>query len=603
MLNSRKRKGSACISQSSSINGGYMNNIIKKMMTLLVVLLVAGVVSAAEMVTLKLKKLDGTEVTKEVEKPQYGGSITDLMRAGLGVWDPMGGRHIAHMTLPIFDNIWQMDWTRGSAGTGEARFTDVYPLWSYATGGVAEHWEFTDGNSIRLRMRRGIHFWNKEDVAQPHEQLATAYGREADAEDVAFAVNLNSTLWGQPYKAVPLDKRNVIIQWELANYTSMPQWWISVFAAVLPRELGELDRKDWKNALGTGPFIPSDYVSGGTTTFKRNPNYWDYDPLHPENRLPYLDGMKMVHFSGDWGAQVAALRTGKLDKIAPWYGVPHDYVIELSQTNPEVLHAPSSANVLHMPVRQDLEPWSDQRVRHAAMLAIDQQGIVDDFYQGNAEIVHNLTYKGQEPYYMTLEEKPSDVRELFGYNPEKAKQLLTEAGYPNGFDTEIVTAVFPEESEMFAGYLSAVGINAEIKVMDLTALENLLMKPGHMGMAVKDSGSPGLSPWHWLTFDLNATMPHVGHITDPSWDANFQDATSTADPEERLNKWKAINVTAMRNSWALFSVAYYPHNFWQQWLKNYNGEQGFSLNFWYTNKFLWVDCALKKEKSGRECND
>ena len=581
-----------------------MSTISKKMMTMLVVLLVAGAVSAAEMVTLKLKKLDGTEVTKEVEKPQYGGSITDLMRAGTTTWDQLSGRHISHTTTPIYDNIWQMDWTRTAAGTGEARFADIWPHYKYMTGGIAEHWEFRDGNSMRLRIRRGIHFWNKEDVVQPHEQLATAYGREADAEDVAFAINMHSSLWGQPYKAVPLDKRNLIIQWDPADYTSMPRWWVSFFTAMLPRELGELDRKDWKNALGTGPFIPSDYVSGGTTTFKKNPNYWDYDPLHPENRLPYLDGMKMVHFSGDWGAQVAALRTGKLDKIAVSYGVPTDYVVELSKTNPELLHTPSSPNQLAMPVRQDLEPWSDIRVRHAAMLAIDHQGIVDDFYQGNAQIVHNLTYKeGSDPYYMTLEELPADVRELFGYNPEKAKQLLAEAGYPNGFDTEIVTAIFPEESEMIAGYLAAVGINAEIKVMDLTAMENLMMKPEHLGMAVKDAGSPGLSPWHWLQFDMNATMPHVGIITDESWDANFRDAKATADPMERLNKWKAINVTALRNSWFLFSVAYYPHNYWQPWLKNYNGEQGFSFNFWHTNKFLWVDCAMKKEKSGRECND
>ena len=73
------------------------------------------------------------------------------------------------------------------------------------TGGVAEHWEFLDGNRIKSRIHRGIHFWNKEDVVQPHDQLATAYGRKADAEDVAFAINLNSSLWGQPYKAVSLD--------------------------------------------------------------------------------------------------------------------------------------------------------------------------------------------------------------------------------------------------------------------------------------------------------------------------------------------------------------------------------------------------------------
>ena len=239
--------------------------------------------------------------------------------------------------------------------------------------------------------------------------------------------------------------------------------------------------------------------------------------------------MKMVHFA-DWGTHLAGLRTGKLDKIAPWYGVPHDYVVELSQTNPELMHTETSANFWAMPVRQDLEPWNDQRVRHAAMLAIDHQGIVDDFYGGSSAIMTSLTYEGMAPYFMGLEDLPADIQELFTYNPEKAKQLLAEAGYPNGFDTELVTAIFQEEAEVIAGYLAAVGINTEIKLMDLTALENLLMKPGHKGFAVKDAGSPGLSPWHFLTFDMNATMPHVGHITDPTWDANFQDAKSTADP-------------------------------------------------------------------------
>ena len=125
-------------------------------MTLLVVLLVAGAVSAAEMVTLKLRKLDGTEVTKEVEKPQYGGSITDLMRAGLTVWDPMAGPHVSHTTAVLYDPIWQMDWTRGQSGTGETLFTDVKPSWSHMTGGVIEHWEFLDGTSMKIRIRRAF---------------------------------------------------------------------------------------------------------------------------------------------------------------------------------------------------------------------------------------------------------------------------------------------------------------------------------------------------------------------------------------------------------------------------------------------------------------
>ena len=107
-------------------------------------------------------------------------------------------------------------------------------------------------------------------------------------------------------------------------------------------------------------------------------------------------------------------------------------MVELSKTNPELLHAETSANFWAMPVRQDLEPWSDQRVRHAAMLAIDHQGIVDDFYGGNAEIVHKFDLQGaMSPlFYGTLEDLPADIRELFGYNPKKRNSSWPKPAIP-----------------------------------------------------------------------------------------------------------------------------------------------------------------------------
>jgi ABC-type transport system substrate-binding protein len=54
------------------------------------------------------------------------------------------------------------------------------------------------------------------------------------------------------------------------------------------------DVSDWRHQIGTGPFILQDFVSSSSATMVRNPNYWDKDPLFPENQLPYLDGVKQL---------------------------------------------------------------------------------------------------------------------------------------------------------------------------------------------------------------------------------------------------------------------------------------------------------------------
>jgi len=57
------------------------------------------------------------------------------------------------------------------------------------------------------------------------------------------------------------------------------------------------DLNDWHHAIGTGPFILKDFVSGSSMTLIKNPNYWAYDERHPENQLPYMDGLKILNHS------------------------------------------------------------------------------------------------------------------------------------------------------------------------------------------------------------------------------------------------------------------------------------------------------------------
>ena len=76
------------------------------------------------------------------------------------------------------------------------------------------------------------------------------------------------------------------------------------------------DAKDWRTIVGTGPFMLTDYVLDSSITFKKNPDYWRNDPKYPENRIPYIDEMRMLIFP-ELATRMAALRTGKVD----WVGV------------------------------------------------------------------------------------------------------------------------------------------------------------------------------------------------------------------------------------------------------------------------------------------
>ena len=79
------------------------------------------------------------------------------------------------------------------------------------------------------------------------------------------------------------------------------------------------DVKDWRNLVGTGPFEITDWVEGSSITWTKNPNYWGYDEKYPENRLPYIDGMKMLVIP-DVATRVAALRSGRIDVMAMFAG-------------------------------------------------------------------------------------------------------------------------------------------------------------------------------------------------------------------------------------------------------------------------------------------
>ena len=90
------------------------------------------------------------------------------------------------------------------------------------------------------------------------------------------------------------------------------------FVYIMPPEVIEQhgDVRDWKNLVGTGPFMLTDIVEGASLTYAKNPDYWGHDEKYPENRLPYVDEVTRLEIPEEATA-LAALRSGRIDFI-PW---------------------------------------------------------------------------------------------------------------------------------------------------------------------------------------------------------------------------------------------------------------------------------------------
>ena len=393
---------------------------------------------------------------------------------------------------------------------------------------------------------------------------------------------------------------------ELVDFSpnvTLESWIASIWP--IPREVVEEygHFADWDIVVGTGPWIPEDYVGDMSVSYVRNPTYWQYDPLLPENRLPYADRLTALVIVED-STYYAALRTGKIDLG----GVAWRKVESFKETCPEMLYKKSQLTTTHtISVRTDLEPFSDVRVRQACMLAVDQQTMAEEFYKGMALI---YTWPEQPAYtmgYTPPEELPEDILELYEYDPDRARELLTEAGYPNGFKTKLI--VYPtiddqESSLIFQEYLAAIGIDAEMEVPEAASYISMLYGGNYEGM---------ISCWwgnnfpadvlNWAEGGEPGSPYNFSNVVDPKSVEIGQLLDRTLDENERDSLLKEENLRHMRLVYNIILPTPVGEGFWWPWLKGYHGETDLGwpdeTGWGEIPKYLWIDQDLKYEMTGR----
>jgi peptide/nickel transport system substrate-binding protein len=585
------------------------------------IMVLAGCASSTETTTTKPSTTGPTTTTPKTTSPdkttpQYGGSVS-LMLGAEPTFDLIQlGKAWPH--LQSHEYLWDGDWTRGSAGGyGTKEFT-----WSESTnipdlnvGMVAEKISWvvkadTQEVVTTIKVRQGVHF------ALDSENAASRLvaGREVTADDVKFCMDeFHNNPDSMNYKLF-FSTRGLYVQktgpWEIQMTlpfkehlaASMRVLGLTVIYAPEVYAKYKAAMNDTKNDVGTGPYIITDYVSGSMVSLKKNTSYWMKNPIGPGkgNQLPYVENVK-YYILVDLSTQEAALRTAKLDMRG---GFDPEDADQMKKSAPDLLTAPAATwSVAPAYIRVDKSPYTDVKVRRALFMATDFNAINNSLYRGLGQILSWPSWDtvAYHDIYLGLNDAdcPASVKELFTYNPEKAKALLAEAGYPNG----IKTSIFVTNTEKEVDYYSIIKEQWAKAGIDLT------LEPKEAGSIIPIAFAASYEQLFALFYAPPSTWPEQANYSNVN---NWVNAAKVNDPfiEEQVAKSQAAAVTDFKGSMKItrelmkyvLDQAYcipaprYPQTvMWWPWLKAYSGELSvgyFSGDSWV--RYIWVDQALKK---------
>jgi oligopeptide transport system substrate-binding protein len=300
--------------------------------------------------------------------------------------------------------------------------------------------------------------------------------------------------------------------------------WFPVHPATILK-FGRIDERDTKwtrpgNYVGTGPFLLKTWKENDVIQVVRNPLYWDAANVK-------LNGINFYSIE-DYNTQERAFRAGQLHKILQ---TPLDKVPYYRREHPELIRIDPFEGVYFYRINVKRKALANPKVRLALNLAVDRKSIVENIMRAKQKPATGYTPPGMGHY------EPLDV---IHYDPEQARRLLAEAGYPNGkgfpkFTILINTSeahrtVAEAIQQMWRQELNIdVGIeNQEWKVfMDsMNSLNYDVARYGWIG----DFMDPVTFLGMWRTGDGN----NATGWSNPAYDQLLDEAARTADPKKRF---------------------------------------------------------------------
>lgn len=433
----------------------------------------------------------------------YKDTITIALGADVTSFDPHVGKETpaVAVTNHIFDTLVSVD-----------------PVTDEVVPQIAESWDILSDTEYRFHIRQGIKFHNGEDLTA--EDVKYSLDRAIANPAVSYIVDFID-------EVIVEDDYTVLVKLD-APYAPALRNLSVPFAAIVPMDYTSANEDILRTApVGSGPYKFQEWSQNDHTTLVANEDYYAGAPA-----------TKTLVFRvvPEAAQRTIALETGEVD-------IAYDPLTADKQRIEEnedlVLYSAPSLTCYYLSMNMKKAPFDNQLVRQAISHAIDRQLIVDTLYMGAGQAADDLVAPAVFGYY------GCGVDE---YDPELSKQLLAEAGYPDGFSCTIWVNNNQERVEVcqvIQAMLSEVGIQCQLEVMEFGTF-----------ISRTTAGEHDMAYFGWVTStkDADYTYYSLEHSTqqgaagnrtflaDPEVDRLVEIGRSSTDESVRLEAYKELSL-------------------------------------------------------------
>ncbi len=384
---------------------------------------------------------------------------------------------------------------------------------------LATSWENPEPTVWIFHLRKGIKFHNGDELTA--EDVKYSYDRGRDPQ----SRGQNVTKLGFIDSIEVIDRYTVKFN---LKYPYAPMLEYGVYEIVPKKVVEEMGEAFGRNPIGSGPFKFVEWVKDDHITLVKNENYWLKDV-----------NLDKVIFRPipEKSVAVMELEAAGVDIVQ---NIPADHVPTVEKNKQLSLSSAVGINYFYVAFNTQYPgPISNAKVRQAIAYAIDMNAIIESIFQG---VGGSRAYSAVSfPDFWAFDDKIKAQSPT--YNPAKAKQLLAEAGYPNGFSTTILTPPdTPRKKigELMQFYLSQVGIKVDVRSLDFgTLLDDTY---GGKAPIVVLGFNRGTDPDNYLyslfhsdpdAWAVNASTMNMSRYYNPEVDRLLEEARKSTDLNER----------------------------------------------------------------------
>jgi peptide/nickel transport system substrate-binding protein len=390
---------------------------------------------------------------QQAQEPQQGGEIRVAITAPPPGWDPTvsTSQEIPRVVYNnLFEGLVKFDRT-GAIVPALAESWDISADTLTWTFKVREGVKFHDGSALQL-----------SDIVAKFERARDPESGHTHSEYYSAITSVTADEAAATVTFVLSEPRSGLL-FDLARADSV----------IYPAAKAETQRSE---PIGTGPFRFVNYLEGSEVRLERFEDYW-------QAGVPYLDAVTFVIMS-DPNSRFAALQSGDIDLIG--VALAPEQFIQL-QGNPELQGTQGTATAeITLAMNNAREPFDNLLVRQAITHAIDKDALVNGAFFGLGTPIGSHM-SPSEPYYI-------DLTGTYPHDPQRARELLAEAGYPDGFTVKLE---LPEpynlerrSGEVVAQQLAQVGITAEVSIVEWATWLSRIFTGGDYDMTIIGHSEP-----------------------------------------------------------------------------------------------------------------